>query len=86
MPDDVESRFARNIVPKYFVSPNAWSKMPHMFDDREVKRLGEAATIKLEKRGRPYLFNEEDMIKVGLFIAIYLTENTVSILFVPYVL
>ncbi|TXG66436.1 hypothetical protein EZV62_007711 [Acer yangbiense] len=53
-------------VSRYFCSPQ-WNHMTPAFTDEELKTLARAVVRPLEKIGRPYLFNEEKMIKAHLF-------------------
>ena len=41
--------------------------MTSAFTDEELKTLARAAVRPLEKRGKPYLYNEGKMIKARLF-------------------
>ena len=41
--------------------------MTSAFTDEELKTLARAAVCPLEKRGKPYLYNEGKMIKARLF-------------------
>ncbi|KAK0601389.1 hypothetical protein LWI29_023790 [Acer saccharum] len=53
-------------VPRYFCTPQ-WNHMTSAFTDEELKTLARAAVRPLEKRGKPYLYNEGKMIKACLF-------------------
>ncbi|KAK0586234.1 hypothetical protein LWI29_003244 [Acer saccharum] len=53
-------------VPRYFCSPQ-WNHMTSTFTDEELKTLARAAVRSLEKRGKPYLYNEGKMIKARIF-------------------
>ena len=53
-------------VPRYFCSPQ-WNHVTSAFTDEELKTLARAAVRPLEKRGRPYLYNEGKMITARLF-------------------
>ncbi|KAK0603091.1 hypothetical protein LWI29_001300 [Acer saccharum] len=53
-------------VPQYFCMPQ-WNHMTSVFTDEELKTLARAAVRPLEKRGKPYLYNEGKMIKARLF-------------------
>ena len=52
-------------VPRYFCSPETWNHTTPSFTEGELVNLARAAV--LEKRGKPYLFNEDKMIKARLF-------------------
>jgi hypothetical protein len=53
-------------VPRYFCSPQ-WNHVTSSFTDEELKTLARAAVRPLEKRGKPYLYNEGKMISARLF-------------------
>ena len=53
-------------VPRYFCTPQ-WNHLTSAFTDEELKTLARAAVRPLEKRGKPYLYNEGKMIKARLF-------------------
>ncbi|KAK0584396.1 hypothetical protein LWI29_012524 [Acer saccharum] len=53
-------------VPRYFCTPK-WNHLTSAFPDEELKTLARAAVRPLEKRGKPYLYNEGKMIKARLF-------------------
>ncbi|KAK0579169.1 hypothetical protein LWI29_022147 [Acer saccharum] len=53
-------------LPRYFCTPQ-WNHMTLAFTDKELKTLARAAVRPLEKRGKPYLYNEGKMIKAHLF-------------------
>ncbi|KAK0570635.1 hypothetical protein LWI29_004190 [Acer saccharum] len=53
-------------VPRYFCTPQ-WNHTTSAFADEELKTLARAAVRPLEKRGKPYLYNEGKMIKARLF-------------------
>ena len=53
-------------VPRFFCSPH-WNHTTSAFTDEELKTLARAAVRPLEKRGKPYLYNEGKMIKARLF-------------------
>ncbi|KAK0575087.1 hypothetical protein LWI29_033788 [Acer saccharum] len=53
-------------VPRYFCTPQ-WNHMTSAFTDEELKTLARTAVRPLEKRGKPYLYNEGKMIKAHLF-------------------
>ncbi|KAK0579786.1 hypothetical protein LWI29_031429 [Acer saccharum] len=57
-------------VPRYFCTPQ-WNHTTSAFTDEELKTLAWAAVRPLEKRGKPYLYNEGKMIKARLFPQIY---------------
>ncbi|KAK0606615.1 hypothetical protein LWI29_001543 [Acer saccharum] len=53
-------------VPQYFCTPQ-WNHLTSAFTDEELKTLARATVRPLEKRGKPYLYNEGKMIKARLF-------------------
>ncbi|KAK0603152.1 hypothetical protein LWI29_001916 [Acer saccharum] len=53
-------------VPRYFCTPQ-WNHTTSAFTDEELKTLARAAVRPLEKRGKPYLYDEGKMIKARLF-------------------
>ncbi|KAK0598445.1 hypothetical protein LWI29_034763 [Acer saccharum] len=53
-------------VPRYFCTPQ-WNHLTSAFTDEELKTFARAAVRPLEKRGKPYLYNEGKMIKARLF-------------------
>ncbi|KAK0606502.1 hypothetical protein LWI29_038413 [Acer saccharum] len=53
-------------VPRYFCTPQ-WNHLTSVFTDEELKTLARATVRPLEKRGKPYLYNEGKMIKARLF-------------------
>ncbi|KAK0578741.1 hypothetical protein LWI29_015512 [Acer saccharum] len=54
------------LVPQYFCTPQ-WNHLTSAFTNEELKTLARAAVRPLEKRGKPYLYNEGKMIKARLF-------------------
>ncbi|KAI9199937.1 hypothetical protein LWI28_000556 [Acer negundo] len=54
-------------VPQYFCSPVVWNQTASAFTDGELANLARAIVCSLEKRGMPYIFDEEKMIKARLF-------------------
>ncbi|KAK0574654.1 hypothetical protein LWI29_026804 [Acer saccharum] len=57
-------------VPRYFCTPQ-WNHMTSAFTDEELKTLARAVVRPLEKRGKPYLYNEGKIIKARLFPQIF---------------
>ncbi|KAK3222193.1 hypothetical protein Dsin_009218 [Dipteronia sinensis] len=63
---DIEGSQMTRRVPRYFCAPQ-WNHMTLSFTDEELKTMTRAAFRPVEKRGRPYLFDEKKMITARLF-------------------
>ena len=64
---DLDGTRVTRMVPRYFCSPDAWNHTTPYYTDDELKTLAQAAVRPLEKRGKPYLFDEEKMVRARLF-------------------
>ncbi|KAK1576572.1 hypothetical protein Q3G72_015021 [Acer saccharum] len=68
---DVPASGRRNLsakkVPRYFTSPEAWSKAIPVLLDGEISHLVAAAVLSLDESGRPFLLDEEKMITQWIF-------------------